>query len=496
MALIRPRGAHGDECVSLGGASSAQLVACQSVSGRKSPAMRPFAALAALALIAPLSGQESGAPTDPDVQMLRRLYDAALENSPAYEQLRVLTEVFPGRLSGTPAYDGAAQWSLELLRQLGCDRTELQPVMVPHWERGTPESVQLLSGGTSVPLASLALGGSVPTPAGGITAPVIELRSVEALKTADVRGKIVFFNGPMNPAHVNAGRAYSEAGAQRNRGPTEAARHGAVAVVVRSLTHALDDEPHTGSTTYLPDLPRIPAAALSTIAANRLSDALRADPSVQLSLTINSTWHPDAPSANVIGEIRGSEFPDQIILVGGHLDSWDISPGAHDNGSGCIQSIEVLRLLKAVGYQPRYTIRCVLFTNEENGLRGSLEYARIVGEKREHHALALETDSGGFRPGGFNLGNAAGNAHQKAARWKPLFEPYGISQFQAGRGGADVGPLLAKGYTVAGLMPDSQRYFDYHHTRADTIDKVHRRELELGAAAMAALVYLVDRHGL
>ncbi|MDP2138512.1 MAG: M28 family peptidase [Candidatus Didemnitutus sp.] len=472
-------------------------MACLSTEEEAKPsAMRFLSLLVAFVLAAPLSAQESGTPDEADVQMLRRLYDAALENSPAYEQLRVLTEVFPGRLSGTPAYDGAAQWTLELLRQLDCDRTELQPVMVPYWERGSAESVQLLGGGTSVPLAALALGGSVPTPADGLTASVVEVHGVEALKSTDVRGKIVFFNAPMNPTFVNAGRAYGEAGAQRNRGPTEASRHGAVAVVVRSLTHALDDEPHTGSTTYLPDLPRIPAAALSTLAANRLSDALRADPTVQLKLTINSTWHPDAPSANVIGEIRGSEFPEQVILVGGHLDSWDISPGAHDDGTGCIQSIEVLRLLKAVGYQPRFTIRCVLFANEENGLRGALEYARVAGEKKEHHALALETDSGGYRPTGFNLGNAAGDAHLKAARWKSLFEPYGVFVFQAGRGGADVGPLMAKGNTVAGLMPDSQQYFDVHHTRADSIDKVHRREFELGAAAMAALVYLVDRHGL
>ncbi len=458
--------------------------------------MRLFAPLVALTLATFASAQEATPPTDADAVMLRRIYDAALDNSPAYEQLRILTEEFPGRLSGTAAYDGAAQWTLALLQQLDCDRTELQPVTVPSWERGAPESVQLLRGDDVIPLAALALGGSVATPPDGLTASTVELPNVAALTTTDVRGKIVFFNGPMNPTYVNTGRAYSEAGAQRNRGPAEAARHGAIAVVVRSLTHALDDEPHTGSTTYLPDVPRIPAAAISTLAAERLSATLAADPSVQLKVTINSQWLPDAPSANVIGEIRGSEFPEQIILVGGHLDSWDITPGAHDDGSGCIQSIDVLRILKAVGYQPRYTIRCVLFTNEENGLRGALEYARIAGEKKEHHALALETDSGGFRPSGFNLGNAAGDAHLKAARWKPLFEPYGIFLFQAGRGGADVGPLMAKGNTVAGLMPDSQRYFDYHHTRADTIDTVHRRELELGAAAMAALVYLVDHHGL
>lgn len=436
---------------------------------------------------------------DPDAAVIRRLFDAALDGSPAFDQLRELTERFPGRLSGSPAYDGAAVWARELLARTGAARTELQPVMVPHWERGAPESVQVLPsahGAAALELAAVALGGSVPTPADGLRAPVVELRSLADLTTTDVRGKIVFFNRSMDPRVLSPGQAYSGAGDQRNRGPAEAARHGAVAVLVRSLTHALDDEPHTGATTYLPDVPRIPAAALSTRAADRLSAQLRADPALTVAVAIHSTWHPDAPAANVIGELRGTATPEKIILVGGHLDSWDLSPGAHDDGAGCIQSIEVLRLLRAVGYAPRHTVRCVLFANEENGLRGALEYARLVGERREEHLLALETDSGGFRPAGFNLGNAAGDAHQRAARWLPLFTPYGIHVFQPGRGGADVGPLMAKGYTVAGLMPDSQRYFDTHHTRADRLDRVNRREFELGAAAMAALVYLVDRHGL
>ncbi|MBA3848909.1 MAG: peptidase M28 family protein [Opitutus sp.] len=457
--------------------------------------MRLSPLLAAAALFAAaLPAQDSRA--EADAQMLRRIYDTALDGSPAYGQLRELTEQYPGRLAGSAALAGAVQWSEQLLRQIGCDRTELQPVMVPHWERGAPERVEFASGGARTPLSALALGGSVPTAPAGLTAPVVEVTSVEAVKDAGVQGKIVFFNGPMNPRYVVPGQAYGEAGRQRGQGPAEAAKHGAVGALVRSLTHALDDLPHTGSTTYLPDVPRIPAAALSTVAAEKLSAALRADPALQVTMQINSRWLADAPSANVIGEIRGSESPEKVILVGGHLDSWDVSPGAHDDGTGCIQSIEVLRILKALGYRPRHTIRCVLFTNEENGLRGATEYARVAGEKKENHLLALETDGGGFAARGFNIGNAAGDAHLKAARFKPLFEPYGVLIFQAGRGGADVGPLMAKGNTVAGLIPEAQRYFDIHHTRADTLDKVNQRELELGAATMAALVYLVDQHGL
>jgi hypothetical protein len=464
------------------------------------PALARAAFVAAL-IVTPLFGQEQkSAEPGPDAVMLRKLYDAALIDSPAHEQLRELTQRFPGRLSGSKNLEGAVAWTRALLEKQGADRTELQPVMVPHWERGPQESVNLLPPagleGEAGALTAVALGGSVPTPVNGLRAEVIELRSLDELKTADVKGKIVFFNRPMKPSHLSPGQAYGEAGDARNRGPAEAAKSGAVGVVIHSITHAHDDVPHTGNTTYLPDVPRIPAAALSPLAAERLSAALAREPALRVELRIHSRWLDDAPSHNVIGELRGSEHPEQIILVGGHLDSWDIAPGAHDDGAGVIGSIEVLRLLKAVGYQPRHTIRVVLFTNEENGLRGATEYARLVGEKKEPHLLALETDSGGYQPKGFNLGNPAGDAHLKAARWRELFEPYGILVFQRGRGGADVGPLLRYGYTVAGLTPDSQRYFDIHHTAADRIDLVNPRELQLGAAAMASLVYLVDQHGL
>ncbi|MBI2814824.1 MAG: M20/M25/M40 family metallo-hydrolase [Opitutae bacterium] len=459
----------------------------------------PRLALIAVTLVAssqPLRAAEDSAS---DEKMLRAIYTAALTSSPAYENLRELTAKFPGRLAGAKNLEGAVRWSEAALKTAGADRTELQPVMVPHWERGAKESVLMHLAtlrGLTTPLSALALGGSVPTPAGGLRAPVVELHSLDALKTADVKGKIVFFNRPMNPLHVSTGLAYGEAGDQRNQGPGEAGKHGAVGALVRSLTLAQDDTPHTGNTTYPPDGPRIPAAALSTLAADRLSAALKADPALTVEMNIHSQWFADALSHNVIGELRGSEFPGKIIVVGGHLDSWDIAPGAHDDGAGCIQSIEVLRLLKVVGYQPRHTLRAVLFTSEENSRNGATAYSTAVKAKNEIHVLALETDNGGFQPKGFNLGNPAGNAHLLAARWKPLFEPYGVYNFQLGTGGADVGPLLAHGATVAGLTPDSQRYFDLHHTTRDSIDQVNPRELQLGAAALAALVYLVDKHGL
>ncbi len=456
----------------------------------RSPTSTALAALCAAALF---NASRAAEDTAADEKMLRALYTAALTNGPAHGNLRELTTKYPGRLAGSKNLEGAVLWGEALLKATGADRTELQPAMVPHWERGPKESIGIVGGAQ---LTAVALGGSVPTPANGLTAPVIELQSLAELKTADVKGKIVFFNRPMNPEYINPGFSYRDAGDQRNQGPGEAAKYGAVGALVRSLTHAHDDVSHTGATTYLPDVPGIPAAALSTIAADKLSAALKANATLQVSMTINSRWFEDAPSHNVIGELRGSEHPEQIIVVGGHLDSWDIAPGAHDDGSGIVQSIEVMRLFKAVGYKPRHTLRVVLFTNEENGTRGATAYSTAAQEKKEQHVLALETDNGGFQPRGFNLGNPAGNAAKRAARWRALFEPYGIASFVDGVGGTDVHPLLAQGATVAGLTPDSQRYFDIHHTTEDSIDKVNPRELELGAAAMASLIYLVDKYGL
>lgn len=462
-------------------------------------AMRLTTALLVALLPAVVSARDTMAE---DSAMLRKIYDAALVDSPMYGQLTELVEKFPGRLSGSENLAGAVRWARAELEKLGCDRIELQPVMVPHWERGAPESARLRpshpSPDSPATLALLALGNSAATPPDGVVAPVVEVQSIEQLAQLgrdQVAGRIVFFNRPLDPRVISGTAAYRGAVDQRTRGPAAAARLGAVAVLVRSMTHARDDIPHTGNTTFPPGVPAVPAAALGVRSAELLSRQLAEDPSLQVELRIHARTLPDAPSHNVIGEVRGREAPEKIILVAGHLDSWDISPGAHDDGAGCVQSLEVLRLFKAIGYTPRHTIRVVLFTNEENGIRGALEYARAVGDRREEHLLALESDSGGYQPHGFNLGNAAGDAHRRAERWLPLFQPYGITWFREGTGGVDVAPLLRFGYTVAGLTPDSQRYFDYHHTALDNIGQVNPRELALGAAAMAALVYLVDRHG-
>jgi len=414
--------------------------------------------------------------------------------------LSELVSRYPGRLSGSTALDGAVDWAARILGGMGLDQVALQAVAVPHWERGEPEKVDLIGPhGPPTPLAALALGGSGATPDGGLSAEVVTVRSLPelaALGRAGVEGRIVFFDRPMDPATVIPATAYGAAGDQRNRGPAAAAAQGAVAALVRSLTHAHDDVPHTGQTVFAPGNPPIPAAALSPQAADRLEAALAADPHARVHLELHCRRLPDVPSANVIGEIRGREFPNQILVVGGHLDSWDIAPGAHDDGSGVVQSIEVLRIFSALGIKPRHTLRCVLFVNEENGLHGGTAYAAAVRAAPGRHLFAVETDNGGFQPRGFSVGSTQGDAAGRAAKWLPLFEPYGITFFRAGAAGADVSPLLLQGVTVAELTPDSQRYFDLHHTRRDGLDQVNPRELELGAAALASLLWLVDVQGL
>jgi hypothetical protein len=434
---------------------------------------------------------------------LRLICTEALAHGQAHARLRTLVAEHPGRLAGSAALEGAVRWSEQLLLSLGLDRVWKQDVAVPHWERGAPESVRMIpSPGSSRPivkLATAALGGSIATPPDGIRAEVVEVHSLAELAGLGrdkIAGRIVFFNRPMDPAEPDPGKAYGAAVDQRSRGPRAAADFGAVAALVRSMTQSLSDLPHTGSTTYREDGGNIPALALSTVAADRLSAALAADPRTQAEVKVHSQWHPDALSHNVIGEIRGTEFPDEIIVVGAHLDSWDIDPGAHDDGAGVVQAIEVMRIFRAIGYQPRHTLRCVLFTNEENGLRGGKAYATMVRDSGEKHVFAVESDGGGFGPRGFSLGQNDGPVHERARRWLPLLQPLGILTFTEGRGGADIGPLLPLGVPLANLLVDEQRYFDLHHTAVDTADQVHPRELHLGAAALASLVWLVDQEGL
>ncbi|RAK02996.1 peptidase M28-like protein [Larkinella arboricola] len=434
----------------------------------------------------------------PDSVTIRKIYNEVLTNSPSYEWLRHLTQQIGPRLSGSEGAQKAVDWTKQLMEQQGFDRVFLQEVMVPHWVRGAKEVAYIQNGKQKITVPIAALGGSVATPTKGIEAQVIEVKSFQELRdlgAGKVKGKIVFYNRPMDPTKLNTFEAYAGAVDQRGNGATEAARLGAVGTIVRSMTTVLDDNPHTGSMRYATGVPLIPSAAISTNGAERLSKMLKDNPGLTFYFKQNCETLPDAKSYNVVGEIKGSEKPDEIIVVGGHLDSWDIGQGAHDDGSGCMQSIEVLRALKALGIKPKRTLRAVMFMNEENGLRGGIGYADYAKKNNENHIAAVESDNGGFTPRGFGI---VGTPEQraKAIAWKPLLAPYGLHEIGAGSGGADIGPLAQLGTVLFGFKPDSQRYFDFHHAGIDRFESVNKRELELGAASMAALVYLLDQHGL
>lgn len=435
-----------------------------------------------------------------DEARLKAIYTQSLTQGKSYEWLDYLSNQIGGRLSGSLNAERAVQYTKKELEALGLDKVWLQPVMVPKWTRGVAEYAYIESGpGKITPVNICALGGSVATPDGGLKGQVVEVNGIaglEALGQEALEGKIVFLNEPMQADLINTFQAYGGCVNQRYAGAMEAAKYGAKAVIVRSLNLRLDDLPHTGSMSYgdTPADKRIPAAAISTKDAELLSTMIKLDPGISFYFSQKCRVFPDVESYNVIGEITGSEFPDEIITVGGHLDSWDLGDGAHDDGAGCVQSMEVLRLLKETGYKPKRTIRVVLFMNEENGLRGGTKYAEVAAQKGEQHLFALESDAGGFTPRGFSF-DCRNDQFEKVQSWKSLFEPYLIHYFEMGGSGADIGPLKNGETVLAGLRPDTQRYFDHHHAANDTFEHVNKRELELGAATMTALVYLVDKYG-
>lgn len=437
-----------------------------------------------------------------DSAMIRQIYSQALTDSRCYPWLEYLCLRIGHRLSGSAGAEKAVNWTRMVMDTLGLDSVWLQPVDVPHWVRGKAEQVTFKAPGQKKwRLNALALGGSVGTPDKGVTAPLVEIKSWEQLaqlgKAEKLKGKIVFYNRAMDMTRIRTFDAYGRAVDQRSIGASRAAQFGAVAVLVRSMGMQLDDSPHTGAMRYDSNFALIPAAAISTNDAERLSKeiALHGD-KAQVTLKMNCQTFPDVLSYNVIGEIRGTEKTNEYIIVGGHLDSWDVGHGAHDDGTGCMQSMDVLRYFKRLNIKPRHTIRCVLFMNEENGLRGGRRYAAEAKRKGENHVLAIETDAGGFTPRGFTFDGHSETFkrnYEKVKKWESLFLPYGLNMAEGGSG-ADIGPLKELKGLLSGYSPDSQRYFDLHHTPADTFDKVHKRELELGAASMAALVYLVDKY--
>ena len=436
-----------------------------------------------------------------DSLILKSIYKTALLNGQAYDWLDYLTNQIGGRLSGSLNAERAVEWSKGELEKLNLDRVWLQPVLVPKWVRGPKEFALIeTEPGVTFNVPITALGGSVATPSVGLKAEVVEVQNFEELAILgreNIDGKIVFFNRPMQAELISTFSAYGGCVNQRYDGARQASQYGAIGVIVRSMSLRMDDYPHTGAMSYGDQAvsKRIPAAAISTNAAEKLSNLLKIAPKLKFLFRQQCKQYEDVLSYNVIGEITGSTFPDEIILVGGHLDSWDIGDGAHDDGAGCVQSMEVLRLFKELDYKPKRTIRVVLFMNEENGLRGGYKYAEMAALKGETHIFALESDAGGFTPRGFNF-DLPDYEFEQVQSWEPLFKPYLIHYFEKGGSGADIGPLKTKTNVLAGLRPDSQRYFDHHHAATDTFEAVNKRELELGAATLTSLIYLYDTYGL
>lgn len=432
-----------------------------------------------------------------DSSMIRKIYDEALLRGRAYEDLRSLCKDIGPRLSGSSEAEMAVRWSESKMKAYGFDTVYLQPIMVPHWERGNPETAWL-SSPTTTPykLNIKALGGSISTN-GILEGEVIMFDHLDDLKKSTrsfVEGKIVFLNQPMNAAEIQTFKAYGACYPIRGNGAVEAAKLGAKAVIIRSLALPLDDHPHTGSMRYEDSIPKIPAAALSTLDCEYLARALQADSKAMITLEMDCRVFPDAPSFNVIAEIKGRKHPKEIITFGGHLDSWDQGEGAHDDGAGVIHCMEALRILKTLEYQPVHTLRVVFFMNEENGNMGGKTYAKWVKEQGEKHIAALESDRGGFTPRGFGCdGNP--KVFERFSSYKNLFDSYDLHVWEKGGGGVDIGPLKNefKDITLFGFIPDSQRYFDVHHAASDVFENVNKRELELGAAAVTSLIYLLDK---
>lgn len=434
-----------------------------------------------------------------DSLFIKKIADEILTNGKAYDLLYHLTKKIGGRLAGSPQYNKAVNWGFNTMQQMGADKVFLQECIVPHWVRGVGDFATLQNTNSSSVKKQLnitAIGNSLGNTK-IIKAPIILIHNFQELenKKEEVKGKIVFYNAAFNPTNIRTFKSYGETASYRVNGASRAAKYGAVAVIVRSLTEATDNHPHTGTLRYNDSFPKIPAVCVGLKDADYIAQNIKKG-NWQVALKTNGKLLPDTINHNVIAELKGTEFPNEYITIGGHLDSWDVSEGAHYDGAGVVQTIEILRAFKALGYQPKHTIRFVLFANEENGTKGGLKYAEKAKENKEQHIFALESDAGGFTPRGF-LFTMDKEKLAKVKLWLPLLKPYGTEALDAGGGGADIGPLNKTFNTpIAGFMPDTQRYFDVHHSVNDIFENVNKRELLLGAVNMAALIYLIDQHSL
>ncbi len=435
----------------------------------------------------------------PGKDVVDAIFNEALNDRTSYQQLHRLCKEAPGRLSGTDEIDTALDLTAEFLNQAGADTVFYQPLMAPNWKRGKPEICYIsLPNGSRLDLSVCVLGFSIGTGRNGVESQIVEVSSfkmLEKMPEENVRGKMVFFNQPFENELYNTFEGYSKSGKYRVYGAVEAAKKGAIGAIIRSATNVLDDYPHTGVMRYAEGIPKIPAVCISTLDANVLSEKLTINPNAKVFLQTTCENMPEKESYNVIGEIQGSSYPEKFIVIGGHIDTWFNGEGAHDNGAGCIQSIEVLRLFNALNIKPKHTIRAVMFMDEEMSQSGGKAYAARADRLNEFHLVAIESDRGAFTPLGFTM-DADSSVIQSIQEMKKPFEAYGISVFKRGYGGVDIYPLKELGVPLIGFLPDWHRYFKYHHAATDTFEEVHQRELQLGSAAIASLVYMIDQNGL
>ena len=435
-----------------------------------------------------------------DSLMLRKIFDYYLIQSKCYSNLEFLSTKIESRLSGSPGAAKAVVWAKRAMYEAGADTVYLQPCMVPHWIRGKKESCSLLTKqNKTISFNICALGNSIATKANGLTAPVIEVKSFKALDSLGengIKGKIVFFNVYFDHTHLTTGACYGETVTYRYSAPSKAAKYGAVGTIVRSMSSISNDFPHTGVMGYDTILckTKIPACAISFTGADKLLDELNANKDLKLTINMSCKMLPDELSYNVVGEIKGSTKANEIILAGGHLDAWDNGQGAHDDGAGVVQGIEVLGMFKKLNIKPQHTIRAVAFMNEENGGAGGKAYFEDTQKNNLKHIAALESDAGGFSPRGISVDTTMG-AFAKALGWKNLLNPYFVQYITQGGHGADIGYLADIGVPLMGFEPDGQKYFDYHHTSDDTFDKINKRELSLSAGVIGSLIYLIDTKG-
>lgn len=435
-----------------------------------------------------------------DEQTIARIYEENLGNGHAYKNLKYLTKNVGNRINGSPQLAAAIEYTKQLMLSYKFDTVYLQPVMIPNWRRGEPEIVRIINS-TSLgnkDLNCISLGNSVGTGPVGISGEVVEFKGPESLKQAEeeeIKGKIVFLNKSINQDKFDVFGEYARNVGLRQEGASMAAEKGAIAFILRSLSTGTDHIAHTGQMSYTDADKMIPSLAIGFSEANMLSELIEKEGNAQLYIETHCESHNDALSYNLIGELKGTEFPDEIIVVGGHIDSWDVGEGAHDDGAGCVQSIEVARTFKALYIDPKRTIRVVLWVDEENKQSGANAYAKMSKEMNTKHIAAIESDFGGFLPLGFYIDTNNEIALKSINSWKKYFLPYEMFQYIEGYAGVDIAPLKNNDILLLGLKTNIQQYASIYHSKKDVFEIVDKRELALGAAAMTSMVYLIDKYG-